>query len=464
MTVEREEIHDAEESHGVGRANAGRDLLRRALHDALTGVPGALLLEDRVDQAIIAAHRDNSCLALILIRLDWLDEIREAMGPEAANGMLLKVSERLHRTVRESDTIARLRDDAFAVLLPCTDDLGALLVTRKIFLALEQPYDLKGHEVAGRPRIGAALYPQHGKDFASLCHTAATAAEDAGRCSSGYVVFGAGQESLRPRPPALADDLQQAIETGELLLAYQPKIDLQSQSAPTVEALVYWEHPRHGFMPPDQFIPLAEQTGLIRPLTLWVVNEALRQCRAWLVAGLRMGVAVNLSAHNLRDPQLVSALEAALQNGEVSPSLLELEIAESAIMADPVRVARVMTRLHELGVRIAIDDFGTGYSSLPHLVELPVDEVKIDRRFVADMLVNRNDALIVRAIVQLAHTLGLRVVAKGVETQAALTDLADMGCDLIQGYVLAGPLAADDVPRWLFDSPYRLRQSEALQA
>jgi diguanylate cyclase (GGDEF)-like protein len=425
------------------------------MYDSLTGLPTRSLLLDRLQQAMMAARRDNASLALLLLNIDRLADLTEALGRDAADQLLLQVAGRLKDALRESDTVARFAEDVFSVLLPRADELGATLAARKVFVALEHPYTIEGNGVAVRANIGIALFPQHGRDATALTQQAGLALNTANREKSAFAVFGSGHEQHRPTHLVLTDELRTAIDYGELLLTYLPKVELKTGITVGVEALVYWDHPQHGFMPPQQFIPLAEQSGLIKPLSLWVLNEALRQCGAWLRAGLDLRVAVNLSARNLHDPQIADTVERALQSNEVPADRLELEIAEGAVMADPIRALKVIGRLHDLGVQVIIDDFGTAYSSLVHLAQLPIDQIKIDRSFVASMTINREDALIARTVIDLGHNFSLSVVAEGVETQDAWEALQQLGCDLAQGYFVGTPLPSQQVIEWSRAAPFQ---------
>jgi EAL domain-containing protein (putative c-di-GMP-specific phosphodiesterase class I) len=275
---------------------------------------------------------------------------------------------------------------------------------------------------------------------------------DAKRASGGYALYTSTEDQHGPRRLALMAELRKAIEHDQLLLHFQPKVNLATGYAAQVEALVRWQHPERGFMPPDHFIPLAEQTGLIRPLTQWVLDAALRTCHECQGAGLDVNTAVNLSAQSLDDLHLAGLITELLATWDLTPPALTVEVTESALMVDSVRARQVLTDLHDLGVRIAIDDFGTGYLSLRHLRRLPVDEIKIDKSFVVDMATSQDDAFIVRSIVELAHHRDLAVVAEGVETPQIRDLLADLGCDMAQGYGVSRPLPAADLTRWLHAS------------
>ena len=315
------------------------------------------------------------------------------------------------------------------------------------------PLDIEGHALLVRASIGIALAPTHGTDGTTLLRQADMAMYAAKRGRLGQALYEPAQEQHSPERQELIGELRDAITHGALTLHYQPQVDLGSGHVCGVEALVRWPHPVHGLIPPDQFIPLAEQTGLIASLTDWVLTEAIRQGRTWQRAGLVFSVSVNLSMWNLHDPALPDRIADLLRDHELAPAWLHLELTESALMADTERTMDVLARLAALGVHLAVDDFGSGYSSLAYLKKLPVDELKIDKGFVREMATDATDAAIVASTVTLGHALGLRVVAEGVEDRATRELLAGMGCDVAQGYDLARPLPPDALARWLRESP-----------
>ena len=308
---------------------------------------------------------------------------------------------------------------------------------------------LSGHSVSVGASIGIAVYDEHGADVKTLLRHADLAMYSAKRSGTGYAVYSCEDDARDPERLMLIGELRAAIEQNELVLHYQPKINLRTRSCDRVEALVRWNHPQRGLIPPDQFIPLAEQTGLIKPLTRWVLGAAIRQCRAWRDNGLDIAVGVNLSMRNLHDPELVGLVSQLLSSNDVLPSALKVEVTESALMTDPQRALDSMAKLRAIGVEEAIDDFGTGHASLSYLKQMPVREIKLDRSFVRDMRTDRNDYMIVRSTIELAHDLGLRVIAEGVEDRATLDLLAELGCDLAQGYYMSRPLPERDLRHWL---------------
>jgi EAL domain-containing protein (putative c-di-GMP-specific phosphodiesterase class I) len=297
--------------------------------------------------------------------------------------------------------------------------------------------------------VGISLYPEHGSDVDTLLQRADVAMYMAKEAHAGYEVYQADRDQYTPKRLALLGELRRALENKELVLFYQPKADIRTGHVTGVEALVRWQHPEHGLTFPDEFIPLAEHTGLIRPLTLYVLNEALKQCYEWKQQGIELSVAVNLSVRNLLDMELAHDIERLLETWSVDASMLKLEITENTIMVDPPRALEVLTRLRDIGVGLSIDDFGTGYSSLSYLKRLPVDEIKIDRSFVMNMPSSENDQQIVRSTVDLGRNLGLKVVAEGVETKDIWRDLATLGCDVAQGYYLTRPIPPEELVAWL---------------
>jgi diguanylate cyclase len=426
-----------------------RRLVRQALHDPLTGLPNRELLADRVGQAIRTADRDLRPAALLLLDLDRFKDVNDTLGHHHGDQLLIQVSQRLGRALRGADTVARLGGDEFAVLLPGATADGAGAVADKLRTALQQPLSIGGVALDLDASIGVAVYPEHGSDAAELLQHADVAMYVAKQAHVGFLVYDPAVDKHSPKRLALLGGLRRALDRGELVLHYQPKADVRSGRILGVEALVRWQHPEHGLLGPGEFIPLAERTGLIHPLTRWVLDAALDQATRWRDAGLRLSVAVNVSTRSLLDPTFPDQVAGQLTARRVPPGLLVLEITESAVMAEPDHALDVLGRLHTLGVGLAVDDFGTGYSSMAYLKELPIDELKIDRSFVSQMATSPSDAVIVRSTIDLGHNLGLRVVAEGVETQHAWDELAALGCDTAQGYLLGRPVPAAELEQQL---------------
>jgi diguanylate cyclase (GGDEF)-like protein/PAS domain S-box-containing protein len=436
------------------RKQLERALTSQAFTDQLTGLPNRALLRDRAQQALRLAGRQGVTAALLLLDLDRFKEVNDTLGHHHGDLLLQQVAERLHGSLRGSDTVARLGGDEFAVLLPQIAGVQeATVVADKLSAAIEAPFAVDGLSLDVDVSIGVAVYPDHASDPNELLQRADVAMYAAKATHAAYTIYDPSLDQHNPRRLGLLGQLRRALAAGELVVHYQPKADVRSGRILGVEALVRWQHPEHGLLGPGEFVPLAETTGLIRPLTAHVLHAALRQCRAWQDAGRELSVAVNLSTRCLLDLTLPDQITALLEDSGVAPQRLVLEITESAIMTDPTRALEILNRLHVLGVQLAIDDFGTGYSSMAYLKSLPVDELKVDRSFVTHLRDNQSDAVIVRSTVDLGHNLGLRVVAEGVEDQATWQELATLGCDSVQGYYLARPMSAAELVAWLATQP-----------
>jgi diguanylate cyclase (GGDEF)-like protein/PAS domain S-box-containing protein len=438
-------------------------LRHQALHDSLTDLPNRTLLLDRLQQAVLATGRDQSSTALLLLDLDHFKEINDAFGHQYGDICLQQISTRLQGTLRESDTVARLGGDEFAVLLPSTDEQGAILAADKVLSALSAPLTLFEQSFVVGVSIGIVLCPRHGRDAFTLLQRADIAMYGAKRTHSSYAIYASEQDRQGPRQLALMGELHHALEHGQLVLHYQPIVDLISRDCVSAEALVRWRHRGYGLLLPDQFIPLADHIGLIHNLGLWVMNAAMQQLRTWCEAGLEIGIAVNLSAQNLHDPTFLARLRELLEQYEVAPELLTLEMTETAIMADAEGALDILCHVHEMGVRISIDDFGTGYSSLAYLKRLPVDELKIDTSFIHELSGNEESAFIARSVIELGHNLGFQIVAEGVEDQATWNMLAAMRCDLAQGYLIGHPMPAGELPSYLLDTNSALSPTKSAE-
>jgi diguanylate cyclase (GGDEF)-like protein len=431
----------------------GRDAIAKqhqALHDALTGLPNRELFRDRIDQAVSTSRRDGDSAVVMIMDLDHFKEINDTLGHHMGDLLLQEVSRRLRRALRESDTVARLGGDEFGVLLPRAQTASdATLVAQNLLAHLREPFVLEGMRLEIDASVGLALHPLHGADNETLQQRADIAMYSAKQSGRGYAIFEPELDRHSPRRLALAGGMRQAISEGQIQLYYQPKADLRTGRIMGVEALARWDHPEFGIVGPSEFVPLAEQTGLITPLTSWVLDAAISQVRVWKDAGLELSVAVNLSARSFLDTQLAVEIPRLLAKWGVEAQRLELEITESMLMADPARAEATLTRLSRIGLTLSVDDFGTGYSSLASLKRLPVDVIKIDKSFVMEMAVDASDAAIVRSTIDLAHNLGLRVVAEGVESEDAWRHLEALGCDFAQGYYLSRPLPADAATRMI---------------
>jgi diguanylate cyclase (GGDEF)-like protein len=434
--------------HRGGRAAIAKE--HQSLHDALTGLPNRTLFRDRIEQAIANGRRAGRPSAVMLLDLDRFKEINDTLGHHAGDRLLEEVARRLQRSLGDVDTVARLGGDEFGVLLPFLRSIDdAELVARQLLADLREPFSIEGLRLEIDASIGMACHPIHGTGVEALIQRADIAMYAAKESGGGQQLFEARLDRFSPRRLSLAGGLRSAIQDGEIVLYFQPKADLATGRVIGVEALARWEHPRLGLVGPSEFVPIAEQTGLITPLTSFVLDTALRQVREWKDRGVELSVAVNLSARSFLDAQLAIEIPRLLERWGVEARLLELEITESMLMLDPGRAEATLERLSRIGLTLSVDDFGTGYSSLANLKRLPVDCIKIDRSFVMDMAIDPSDAAIVRSTIDLAHNLGLRVVAEGVESHQAWQRLSELGCDYAQGFYLSRPLPVKDLRRLL---------------
>ncbi len=422
----------------------------QALHDGLTGLANRTLFRDRIEHAVQPRRRADGRAAVMVIDLDGFKEINDSLGHAAGDDLLVELGQRMRAAGRSSDTVARLGGDEFGVLLPQADVPGHVRgAVERMQAAIESPIMLHGMELSLEASIGVALYPDDGEDVETLLKCADSAMYHAKTEKSGWALYDSTRVRQDTARLTIMSELRQALDRGELELYYQPKAVLATGEVHGVEALLRWNHPVRGLVGPDEFIPVAQRTGLIKPLTRYVIDAALRQCRAWLDDGIRLAVAVNLSAPNLVDNELPQQVAGLLGRWNVEPDLLELEITESAMLGDPLRTKLILERLSAMGLRLSIDDFGTGYSSLASLRRMPVSEIKIDRSFVMNMVQDEDDATIVRSTIDLGRNLGLDVVAEGVESEQIWNRLTALGCTAAQGYYLSRPVPADELQAWL---------------
>ena len=426
-----------------------REMEHRALHDTLTGLPNRALLFDRFEQAMLGAERDGACAGLLLLDLDRFKEVNDTFGHHYGDELLRQIGPRLAAVVRDVDTIARLGGDEFAVLLPDVGGVNdASTVAAALLSALAVPFRVEGVDMDVEASIGVVVSGEHGQDAITLMQRADIAMYVAKTQHLGLFVYDPEVDSHSASKLALVWDLRRALDHGELVLYYQPKVSVTTGDLVGAEALVRWQHPEHGLIFPDAFIPLAERTGLINPLTRHILDTALAQARIWIDEGRPLPIAVNLSARNLHNERFAAQVDELLAVHDVPAHLLELEVTESAIMIDPLRAGHMLEKLSALGIRLSLDDFGAGYTSLSQLKALPISEIKIDRSFVRTMNEDSRDAVIVHSIIALGHNLGLTLVAEGVETESALTTLAGFGCDVVQGYYLTRPIPVAAFNTW----------------
>ena len=429
-----------------------RQTEHQAVHDALTGLHNRAYFRDRVETAISEGKVSGERACLMLIDLDRFKEVNDTLGHHNGDQLLRQIAKRLATELRESDTVARLGGDEFAVLLTNVADVTQVVRTaERILSCLKQPLFFMGLTLDVGASIGVSMFPDHARGVDALLQRADVAMYAAKETQTGYEFYNPDRDQNSLRRLALGSELSNAIQNKEVILYYQPKADMRTGKIIGVEALARWQHAYRGLVQPDEFIPLAEQTQLIRPLTMNLLDEALRQVSEWNERGIHLKVAVNLSSRSLLDLQLPDQVARLLQKWGVEATSLELEITESTIMADARRALAVLSTLNSMGVGLAIDDFGTGFSSLSYLKRLPVKEMKMDKSFVMKMAVDENDAAIVRSTIELGHNLGLRVVAEGVETEGIWQQLTALGCDLAQGYFLTKPVPAEELVEWLHD-------------
>ncbi len=422
----------------------------QALHDELTDLPNRTLFHDRIEQALLHAARTKRRFVVMIMDLDRFKEINDTLGHHAGDVLLEEVARRLRDSLRLSDTVARLGGDEFGVLSLDSIDLSvAMAVAERMRAAVEQPLQIDALDLDVECSIGIALYPVHGETVNDLLKHADFAMYAAKQRGTSFEIYTPQDEPVTTTQIGLVGEFRRALDEHELVVHYQPAVALADGRLSGVEALVRWRHPRHGVLLPGEFVPLIEQTSMIQLLTRDVLDQALRQARVWLDAGLRVPLAVNLSPRNLQDPLFPGELEEMLYRWEIAPDQIDLEITESTVMSNPKRAMEAIEQLRAIGTGLVLDDFGTGYSSLTFLRGLPVDTIKIDKSFVEHMVTSDTDRVIVRSLIDLAHDLGLRVIAEGVENELVWRELTELGCDAAQGFYLSTPRPAAELTRWL---------------
>lgn len=432
-----------------------QQLEHQALHDSLTNLPNRILFHDRLNATLLAAQRSEEPFALIGVDLNLFKEINDSLGHHAGDLVLQHVAKACSKALRDSDTVARMGGDEFSILLPKVNDSeSALRVAKRVLSMIEEPVNISGQLLEITASLGIAIYPDHGTELTRLINHADVAMYEAKRNRFGVTLYNPELGEGRNEAMALKAELRRAIDLHELVLHFQPKIDFASQRINGVEALVRWNHPRQGLLFPDRFIQLAENSGLIKSLTVEVMRLALTQIKQWRELGIELPISVNISALNLQDKGFPEWVAGMITEYETPPRLLELEVTETAIMTEPLRAIENIRKLSSLGVMVSIDDFGTGYSSMAYLQKLLVAKIKIDRSFVREMGKHENDEVIVRSTIDLAHNLGLKAVAEGVENQESWEKLRDLGCDSAQGYYMSKPLPATQFLEWMHNSPW----------
>ena len=442
--------------------HAMKELERHAKFDALTGLANRYSFETKLLESIHACTKKKCSLCVAVIDLDRFQEINNIMGHDKGDEVLRQVGRRLSGLIRDSDTIARIGGDTFALILRETDEKTYSPLTQQIVEAMREQFDIQGYAIELSMRIGVAFFPQHGNDPSVLLQSADLAMRQAkADLMEQAVIYDQEQDPYSFRTLMLFGKLRKAISTNSLFLVYQPKINLDTLRITDVEALIRWQDKEEGFISPAEFIPMAEQTGLITQISEWVYEEAARQAAVWKKAGYSIPIAVNLSPHNLLDAELLKKTEMLLKEHGLNSSDISIEVTETAFMNRPDSVLAILNSLHELGIRLSIDDFGTGYSSLSYLEKLPVNELKVDQCFVTNMLDKPRDMMIVKLVIELAHGLDLKVVAEGVEDRPVLLKLKEMGVDKAQGFYMSRPQAPEDLQKWLVTSEWGIEAAKS---
>lgn len=414
-----------------------------SLHDILTGLPGRNLFVERLSHDIKLSKRYDKQLILLILDINRLRYVNDTLGHHMGDELLQMVASRLRQSLRESDTVARIGTDEFGIIFPNIDIIHIDNNINKVINIFETLFTLKDIPIRINITIGASVFPTHSNDAKSLLQFADIAMRQAKKQKSEYVIYDADKDSHSLAHLTLLTELQDGIKNNELVLFYQPQTHISSNKITDVEALVRWQHPQRGLIPPVDFIELAEKTGLIKQLTFWVINEAFSQSKKWHNSGLPLKTAINISANNLHEPDFIEQIKALLKTHSAAASWFTLEITESAIMASPSHSLEVLKEFKKMGFSLSIDDFGTGYSSLAYLREMPVNELKIDQSFISNFVNNNNDNVIVNSTINLGHNLGLSVIAEGVEDKQTFDQLKNLGCDFAQGYFISRPLPAN---------------------
>jgi len=444
--------------------NKAEDLEKKAnysaTHDDITDLPNRSLFYDRVEQGILSANHQNKLLSILLVEIVNFKEVYDTLGRTSSDQIIKQVSSRLQGVVLGTDSVARIDGNIFSILL--TNSMGEMettLLAERIQKVLEPALMVERLSFAVHANIGIVQFPEHGEDVDTLVQKAGVALYMASKSKDGYAVYEPSFDQHSPRRLTLMSELRHAIERDQLELYYQPKVSIQTDELYGAEALVRWHHPKHGFISPDEFVPMAERTRMIKPLTLWVLKEAFQQCAEWHRQGKPLIVSVNLSAKDLHDPELPDLIAGVAVSTGIKPEWVILEITEGSIISHPEMTLEILERLNKMGYKLSIDDFGTGYSSLAYLKKMPLTELKIDRSFVQDILVSENDDVIVNATINLAHNLGFKVTAEGVESAEIMDKLKSYGCDVAQGFYLSKPAAVSDFDNWMDNSEWKLKSN-----
>ena len=453
--MHRDEIGELAETIDRMRKHVGEredEILKLAYSDTLTNLPNRALFDDRLNSTVARSLRKGESFAAIVLDLDRFKYINDVLGHESGDFVLKEVATRLNTTLRPYDTVARLGGDEFALLLQDVTDQDVLAAVSRISSIFDEPVTLNNQPIDISCSIGIANYPEHGEDASTLLRRADMAMYSAKRSDKIFAFYDPNCDEHREEHLSLLSEIKRAIEKDELQLFFQPKVTLGDSSVLSVETLLRWQHPSRGLIPPSEFIPFAEQTGAIRLITRWLITKAMIQARNWIDQGLMVKISVNISARDLLDVDFSKYVSKRLEENNVRPEMICMEITESALMEDPVKARRTVEELHNLGLSISIDDYGTGYSSLAYVKNLPVNELKIDREFIKNMIDNKEDIAIVRSTIELGHNLGLTVVAEGIEHEEEMQMLKDFGCDQVQGFLISKALTASDMETWISDN------------
>ncbi|MBN1005793.1 EAL domain-containing protein [Amphritea sp. ZJ14W] len=417
-------------------------------HDLLTDLPNKELFYDRVEQLIVSP-RGHTVFSVLLVEVSNYKEISDTLGRNSSDSLIKQIAVRLESAFPAPFTIARLENNTFSLLVnENMDEKAVLELADSVHRVLHDVFYIEQIKLAAQVNVGIVHFPHHGTDVDTLVQRAGIALYMAQNANKGSAVYDSSFDAHSPKQLTLMSELHHAIENRELELFYQPKISVLDNRVVGAEALVRWNHPKYGLLNPDQFIPLMERSGLIQGLTIWVIQEGFAQCAEWHQADLGVALSINLSAKDLNNPELPDLISGIKGAVGINPAWITLEITESSIMTDPDAAMAIIHRIHDMGFQFSIDDYGTGYSSLSYLKRLPLKELKIDRSFVADILRDESDAVIVNATINLAHNLGLEVTAEGVEDMETLALLKQEGCDLAQGFCLGKPMPQAEFVQW----------------
>ena len=450
FTKETKQLVDSFMNMRIQVQNRQMELEHQALHDALTGLPNRTLLHDRLEGTIQDAMRDTLNFGLLIIDLDRFKEINDTLGHHVGDQLLVKVAHQLVNILRDVDTVARLGGDEFAVLLPNTNIESAKRIAKLISQTLEVPIEIENMSLQARASIGIAIYPTHGEKDTLLMQKADVAMYSAKKQKSAFAIYNPKQDEHSVSRLALLNDLHTALDENRLTMYYQPAFNIDGKRITSIECLVRWNHPKFGEIPASELIAMAEQTTMINSITYWVFDTVFEQYSIWREAGIDFKIAINMSVTNLQEQSFLYQLKSYLDRYNVAPSSIVLEITEHAMMANPSRVLKTLSFIHDLGVNLSIDDYGTGFSSLSYLKQLPVSELKIDKSFIVNLPEDKDDVFIVKSTIEMAHNLGLSVVAEGVESLATLECLGKLNCDTVQGYYLSKPISGKEVSDLLF--------------